>query len=86
MAIDEDINELVAGIGLNLSNRWSLRWNAIYNMTVGNFQRHTGGLYYEHPCYFVAMEYRRDNAEKYDYVGTTTFLFRFGMSIDGQHY
>ena len=86
MAANNDINELVAGVGVKLSNRWSVRWNAIYNMTVGDFQRHTGGVYYEHPCYYVSVEYRRDNAEKYDYVGTTTFQFKFGMSIDGQHY
>ena len=55
-------------------------------MTTGAFQRHTGGVFYTHPCYYMSMEYRRDNAVKGDYVGTTTFQFRIGMSINGQQY
>ena len=82
----DDINEMTAGFGIQLTNRWSVRFNAIYNMTYGQFQRHTGGLFYNHPCYYLSVEYRRDNAIKEDYVGTTTFQFRFGMSIDGQRY
>ena len=84
--MDDDINELAAGFGLQISNRWSLRFNSIYNMTYGDFQRHSGGLFYTHPCYYLSIEYRHDNAIKDDYVGTTTFQFRFGMSIDGQRY
>lgn len=83
---DDDINELMAGIGIQLTDRWSMRFNAIYNMTYGRFQRHTGGIFYTHPCYYLSVEYRRDNAIKEDYVGTTTFQFRFGMSINGQQY
>ena len=82
----DDINELMAGIGIQLTDRWSVRFNAIYNMTYGEFQRHTGGIFYTHPCYYLSVEYRRDNAVKEDYVGTTTFQFRFGMSINGQRY
>ncbi len=81
-----DINEAIIGAGIQLTNRWSLRWNAIYNMELGAFQRHTGGFFYNHPCYYLSIEYRRDNAVKEDYVGTTTFQFRFGMAIDGQQY
>ena len=81
-----DINEAIIGAGIQLTNRWSLRWNAIYNMDIGAFQRHTGGFFYNHPCYYLSVEYRRDNAVKEDYVGTTTFQFRFGMAIDGQQY
>lgn len=83
---DDNINELMAGIGIQLTDRWSLRFNALYNMTNGQFQRHGGGIFYTHPCYYLSVEYRRDNAVKYDYVGTTSFQFRFGMSIDGQRY
>lgn len=86
MAREDNINEAVIGAGIQLTNRWAMRWNGIYNMTIGEFQRHTGGLFYEHPCYYLSVEYRRDNAVKEDYVGTTTFQFRFGMSIDGQRY
>ena len=81
-----DVNEAIVGAGLRLSDRWSLRWNAIYNMQVGEFQRHNGGVYYNHPCYFVSVEYQHDNAIKKDYVGTTTFQFRFGMAIEGKPY
>lgn len=84
--IDNEINEMVSGFGVQLTDRWSARFNAIYNLTYGEFQRHTGGLFYTHPCYYVSVEYRRDNAIKEDYVGNTTFQFRFGMSIDGQQY
>lgn len=85
-AREDDINEAVLGAGIQLTNRWALRWNSIYNMTQGNFQRHGGGFFYEHPCYYLSVEYRHDNAVKEDYEGTTTFQFRFGMSIDGQRY
>lgn len=84
--IDNEINEAVGGIGVQLTDRWSTRFNAIYNMTYGAFQRHSGGLFYTHPCYYLSVEYRRDNAMKEDYVGDTTLQFRFGMSIDGQQY
>lgn len=86
MVPEENINEAVLGAGIQLSDRWALRWNGIYNMTYGDFLRHTGGLFYEHPCYYLSIQYRRDNAIKEDYEGTTTFQFRFGMSIDGQRY
>ena len=81
-----DINEAVIGAGIQLTNRWALRWNAIYNVDMEKFQRHTGGFFYNHPCYYMSIEYRRDNAIKEDYVGTTTFQFRFGMAINGQQY
>lgn len=84
--IDNEINEAVGEIGVQLTGRWSARFNAIYNMTYGGFQHHSGGLFYTHPCYYLSVEYRRDNAMKEDYVGDTTFQFRFGMSIDSQQY
>lgn len=83
---DNYINEIMGGIGLALTDRWSLRMNAIYNMTAEQFQQHNGALYYEHPCYYLSFGYKRDNTVKEDYVGTTTFQFRFGISVDGQHY
>ncbi len=82
----DNINELTAGFGIAFNSRWAVRFNSIYNMTYGQFQRHTGGIFYTHPCYYLSVEYRRDNTVKEDYVGTTTFQFRFGMSIDGQRY
>ena len=84
--VDENINEFTAGIGVQLTERWAVRFNAVYNVTDNRFQRHTGGIFYTHPCYYLSLQYRRDNAIKYDYVGTTTFQFKFGMSINGQQY
>ena len=86
MIENTDINEAIVGAGFQLTDRWSVRWNAIYNMELGAFQRHTGGFFYNHPCYYLSVEYRRGNAIKEDYVGTTTFQFRFGMAINGQQY
>ncbi len=82
----DNINELTAGMGVQLSERWAVRFNSIYNLTYERFQRHSGGLFYTHPCYYIALEYHRDNAIKEDYVGTTSYQFRFGMTIDGKKY
>lgn len=82
----DNINQAVTGIGIRLSNRWSVSWNTTYNITYSAFQSHNGALYYNHPCYYLSLGYRRDNAIKDDYVGTTTFQFKFGMSVDGQKY
>ncbi len=83
---DDDINELMAGIGVQVTDRISLRFDSIYNATLKKFQQHSGGIYYNHPCYYLALSYRRDNAVKEDYVGNTTFQFKFGIAIDGQQY
>ncbi len=82
----DETNEFMAGFGIQLTSRWRVGFNAIYNASLGQFQRHTGGVFYEHPCYYMSLEYRRDNTIKEDYVGNTTFQFRLGMSIQGQHY
>ncbi len=84
--LGDDINEATIGAGLKLSDRWALQWNGIYNMTERAFHSHTGGVFYTHPCYYMSLQYRRDNSIKEDYVGTTTFQFRIGMSVDGQKY
>ena len=83
---ENTINEFMGGFGIQLSNRWAVRFDSVYNATFGRFHRHTGGVFYNHPCYYMSLEYRRDNAIKDDYVGTTTFQFRFGMAINGQRY
>ncbi|MBD5400563.1 LPS-assembly protein LptD [bacterium] len=84
--LGKDTNEATIGAGLKLTSRWSVQWNGIYNLTDSGFHSHTGGLFYNHPCYYMSAQYRRDNSIKDDYVGTTTYQFRFGMSIDGQRY
>ncbi len=82
----ESIHEIMGGVGFAITDRWAVRWNAIYNLTEEHFQQHSGALYYEHPCYYLSFGYRRDGTKREDYVGTTTFQFRFGISVDGQHY
>lgn len=82
----ESVHEIAGGLGFAITNRWSVGWHAIYNVTDDRFQQHSGALYYEHPCYHMSFGYRRDGAIKEDYVGTTTFQFRFGLSVDGKHY
>ena len=82
----DTINEFCGGLGIGITKRWSIQFDAIYNATYGEFHRHSGNLFYNHPCYFMAIGYRRDNAVKRDYVGTTTYQFRFGINIDGKKY
>jgi LPS-assembly protein len=81
--MDENIHEVSGGIGVGLTDRWSVRFNGVYNITEQKFQRHTGGIYYNHPCYYLSMEYRLDSARKADYVGNTTFQFKFGLALNG---
>ena len=86
MITTSDLNEAIIGAGLSLTKRWEVRWNSVYNLEEELFQRHSGGLFYNHPCYYLSVQYRHDNAIKADYVGNTTFQFKFGMAIDGQQY
>ena len=81
-----DINEAMAGVGFRITDRWSIKFDAIYNWTEDTFLRHSGTLFYNHPCYYLSFGYRRDNAVREDYEGNTTIQFRFGMSIEGQKY
>ena len=83
---ENNTNEAIGAFGVKLSERWSLRLDAIYNWTDDKFLRHSGTLFYNHPCYYFSIGYRRDNAVREDYRGNTTFQFRFGMSIEGEHY
>lgn len=81
-----DVNEAIIGASIRLSERWRLGWNSVYSMEYGQFMRHGGGVYYNHPCYYLSVEYKHDNTNKDDYVGDTTFQFKFGMAINGQRY
>lgn len=81
VTLDKSINEAVVGFGVNLTDRFSIKYNAIYNITDKHIQKMIGGLYYEHPCYNIAFEYLKDNAVKEDYVGRTTFHFKFGIKL-----
>lgn len=83
---DENTHEVTAGAGLQLTHRLHMSGSVIYNAYEHFVQRHAAGLFYEHPCYHFSLEYIRDNTIKNDYVGNTTYRFKFGMSIDGKHY
>ncbi len=83
---DKYTHEIVTGAGLQVTKRINVRESVIYNTYEHVIQRHSGGIYYEHPCYYFSFGYQRDNAERRNYVGNTTFQFKFGMSIDGKHY
>ena len=85
-AKNKDTHELVAGAGLKLTNRTNIKESVTYNVYEHVWQTHSGGIFYNHPCYYLSLEYKRDNAIRRDYVGGTTFQFRFGISIDGKHY
>ncbi|MCQ2562029.1 MAG: LPS assembly protein LptD [Alphaproteobacteria bacterium] len=79
-------NEIIGSVGLNLTTRWQVKFHSTYNIENKLFQRHGGGIFYNHPCYYASLEYRRDNSIKEDYVGGTSILFNFGVSIEGKHY
>ena len=83
---DKDTHEISAGAGLPLTDRLRIAGSVIYNAYEHLVQRHSGGIFYEHPCYHFSLEYSRDNTIKYEYTGNTTYRFKFGMSIDGKHY
>jgi len=83
---EKKTDELVGGLGMQFTQRWGIQFNSTYNVEEDAFQRHSGGIFYTHPCYHLSLEYRRDNAIKADYKGGTTVQFKFGFSIDGTQY
>ena len=83
---DQDTNEIMSGAGIKLTKRFGIQGSLIFNAYEHILQRHGAGIYYEHPCYYLSLEYKRDNAVNGDYIGNTTFQFKFGISIDGRHY
>ena len=84
--VDQDTHEISAGAGLQITKRIHVKGSGVYNAYEHIIQRHSGGIYYEHPCYYLSLGFQRDNATRQGYVGNTTFQFKFGISIDGKHY
>ena len=82
----ENTHEISTGAGLRLTKRIKISGSAVYNIYEHVIQRHAGGIYYEHPCFFFSLSYRHDNAIRWGYVGNTTYQFKFGISMDGKHY
>ena len=83
---DKDTHEMIFGGGLRITKRLRITGATTYNAHEHVFQSHSGAIYYDHPCYFFSLQYRRDNSVKYDYVGGVTLKFKFGISIDGKHF
>ncbi len=83
---DQNTHEVSAGAGIGITKRLSIQESAIYNISEHIMQRHAGGIYYEHPCYFFSLTYKRDNTIKWARSNDTTYQFKFGISIDGKHY
>ncbi|MCL2757851.1 MAG: LPS assembly protein LptD [Alphaproteobacteria bacterium] len=80
-------NEIAGGFGTGLTERWRLRARTTYNITDERIQRQQAGLYYEHPCYMLGLEYARDGAIRRgfgvdeNYVGTTTIKLVFSLRL-----
>lgn len=85
-ANDKDTHEFMGGAGIQITDHINIKGSAIFNAYEHVFQRHSAGIFYNHPCYYLSFEYHHDNTIKEDYVGGTTFQFNFGMSINGKHY
>ncbi|MCL1902127.1 MAG: hypothetical protein FWG18_00685, partial [Alphaproteobacteria bacterium] len=85
--VDKNISEIVAGFGVNLTGRFSVRTRTTYNITDGRIQRQNAGLFYDHPCYTLAFEYNKDGAIRTNlaanenYVGHTTFKLTFSLKL-----
>nr|MBQ0091637.1 LPS assembly protein LptD [Candidatus Enterousia merdequi] len=82
----KDIHEISAGAGIKLTKRIRIVESVVYNIEEKETQRHSGTVFYEHPCFFFSFGYQRDDSVRWGYVGNTTYQFKFGISIDGKHY
>lgn len=83
LVVYDYINELNTGFGIQIMDRLSLKFNSIYTITEDKFRRYSASIYYNHPCYFISLEYRYENIKKDDYVGNTSLQLRFGLNING---
>ena len=85
--VDRRISEVVAGFGVNMTGRLSLRARTTYNITDSRIQNQNAGVYYDHPCYTLAFEYAKDGAVRTNlgagenYVGRTTFRLMFSLKL-----
>jgi len=86
LAMDRVINEAILGGGVNLTERLSLRARIIYNITDQRIQQQNMGLFYEHPCYTISLNYYKDGAERIypngeNYYGATRIGFQFALKL-----
>jgi LPS-assembly protein len=86
LVLDRVISGTVLGAGIGLTDRLSARANVIYNTTEGSIQRMSAGLYYDHPCYTMLLEYSKDGAVRIyadgeNYYGGTRIRFQFALKL-----
>jgi lipopolysaccharide assembly outer membrane protein LptD (OstA) len=86
LVLDRVISEATMGGGVNLTDRLSVRGRLIYNITDDRMQRMSAGLYYNHPCYTMSLEYSKDGAERIysdgeNYYGGTRIRFQFALKL-----
>lgn len=88
LVLDKVISEAILGGGIKLTDRVSLRARVIYNITDSSVQQLNTGLYYEHPCYTVSIDFSEDGAERIypdgeNYYGGTRIRFQFALKLAG---
>ena len=86
LVLDRIISEAVLGAGIKLTDRLSVRAKFIYNISEDAIQRLNTGLYYEHPCYTISLDYSKDGAERIysdgeNYYGGTRIRFQFALKL-----
>ena len=86
LVLDKIINEAVLGGGVYITDRLSARARIIYNITDDRLQRQNIGLFYEHPCYTMSLEYFKDGAVRIypdgeNYYGGTRIRFQFALKL-----
>ncbi|MDR0967449.1 MAG: LPS assembly protein LptD [Rickettsiales bacterium] len=84
------VSELVLGGDINITQRLSLRGRAIYNITNEHLQRLNAGLYYDHPCYTLSLDFSRDGTERLyvdgeNYYGGTRLRFQFSLKLTDEN-
>ncbi|MDR2770321.1 MAG: LPS assembly protein LptD [Rickettsiales bacterium] len=83
------VSELTAGGGAHFTDRLSLRGSGNYNMEAGLFQKYNAGVYYEHPCWELALLYNVDNSVKIaggsnpdmDFRGVSSWKLNFKIKM-----
>ncbi|MCL1892057.1 MAG: LPS assembly protein LptD [Alphaproteobacteria bacterium] len=86
LVLDRIISEALLGGGIYLTTRLSARARVIYNITDNGIQRLNAGLYYDHPCYTMSLDFFKDGAVRIypdgeNYYGGTRVRFGFALKL-----
>jgi LPS-assembly protein len=86
LVLDKMINEAMLGGGIHFTDRLSARARIIYNITDSRIQQLNAGLYYDHPCYTMSLDFSKDGAVRVyhneeSYYGGTQIKFRFALKL-----